>query len=119
MRITRSGEEANAVDPPYPPHPTPLQPPHLWVVSIVRHSNDGVFSSKTSSPCNVHRFNERTLVTRRGYETIVNWQYDNAEPEELVHDRFSQICIPPLQADTGVRVETLDDLGMSELDGFN
>jgi hypothetical protein len=58
-------------------------------------------------------------VTRRSDEAIVDWQHDDAELDEAAHDRLSHICIPPLEANAGVRVKYPGDRGVPELDGLD
>jgi hypothetical protein len=45
----------------------------------------------------------------------LDWQHDDAEPDEAADDR----CIAPLQPDAGVRVKYPGDRGMPELDRFD
>jgi hypothetical protein len=67
-------------------------------------------------PDDIHHLFERTVMTRCGDETVVDWQDDDAVLSEPAHDPIGHIRIPTLQPDAGIRVKHLADIGMSELD---
>src|SRR5262249_48602072 len=96
----------------------PGRPLHLWVVFIITYWKEMLISSDELGPGDIHRFLERAVMTRRGDETVVDRQDDDAVADEATHDLLGHICITPLQSYTGVRVKLVAYSGMSELDGL-
>ena len=95
---------------------SPRRPLHLWVVFMITYWKDLLISSDELGPNHIHRVFERTLMTRRGDETVVDWQDDDAVATEATHDPLDHIRIPTLQSDTGIRMKHTADIGMPALD---
>ena len=58
-------------------------------------------------------------MTRRGDETVVDWQDSDAAADEPAYDRFGHISVAALQPNAGVRMEHFDDFGMPALEGLD